>query len=237
MPVQLSPNLRAALAAHVAHGIDAIDARALVNACQCEPDVNAALEAIRSEYGVLFTASGRQHFERVVAGLERGEGQCSRMGTLQCDVALWRAELEREHERKRHAFMLGSVFGFPAVSAAAVVMALEDEERLASFEQTPDSVETLTLAVMRAEALLSASRESTHRLMQLLAAREPEVEAANWLSVVAITASEGVRSDLRARGELLVLELSRKAYPQREAQADALFAKVMLRLSALVHGN
>lgn len=248
MSAPLSPHLRAALAAYAPHGIDAIDARDIVAAASREPDFARALEAIRAEFGTCFTQSGRQWFEHAVrqhgmallkvrcpsALEERARGQSR---ATRADLALWRCELEREHDRKRHAFLLGALFGFPSVSACAVALILEDARRLRSIGGTgPDATEQM-LESMRVDQLADASRDDTHRLMQMLSAREPEREALGYLSELCTTASGALRRSLRLDGSALIAELAKKAHPGNGTAEAELRTTLVARLAPISEGN
>lgn len=242
MPAQLSSTLRATVAPYAARGIDAIDARAIVRAASAEPDVMAALEAIRVEYATAFTHSGRLCFEQAAS---RAVGRCGARADTRCletralrdDIALWTAALCREHERKRHAFLLSAVFGFPTVGAAAVALVVEDLVRLESLSEDADTVEQLALLSLRAEQLVTHAKDHTHRLMQLLSAREPEHDAQGFLTALCSHGSTPFRHMLRQSAEGLVNDLCHKAHPNDVRAVAQLVEAVTERLMPLQQGN
>lgn len=244
MTAPLSPNLRAAIAAHAPHGIDAIDARDIVAAASSEPDFIGALAAIRDEFGACFTQSGRICFERA-ENERRGGGvtlkgpstQTRKLDALHADLVLWRSELEREHERKRHAFLLGSLFGFPGVAAAAVALIVDDERRIQTLGDAQQDVHGLLLESMRVEQLVEVSRDATHRLMQLLSSREPQLEATAFLTELCAHAPTSLRMELRSRGAALCSELAKKAHPQGGLAEKQLWFEVTSRLAPIAEGN
>jgi chaperonin cofactor prefoldin len=107
-----------------------------------------------------------------VARLERSNAsKTAQVDALISQIQARRSEIQAEHDRKRNIGIIGALWGMPMVSAASLVMMMDDDSRLRS----------LNADLSRAQAersQLQSSLQSHHALKATLTAELSKLEAA-----------------------------------------------------------